>query len=152
MLTCRKPSLLKVAQGLPQLAALIADDVIAEVAVRAPRIAVPTETFREVEHETQPVSSGIRGQAVIRGFRASGCTFVASITVNFPAPSRFAAMKCSTSKASFVAAWLFSSSETSPRQKSEESTSVGMKWVARKSGLAGARGADQAQPAPVRES
>ena len=36
-------------------------------------------------------------------------------------------MKCSTSKASAVAAWSFSSSLTSPRQKSDESTSVGLK-------------------------
>jgi hypothetical protein len=46
-----EPLALKVSQGLPQLAALISNDVIAEVAVRAPRIAVPTETFWEVEHE-----------------------------------------------------------------------------------------------------
>src|SRR6266853_486537 len=61
------------------------------------------------------------------GLRASDCTFVASTTTSFPAVSRFDAMKCRTSKASFVAAWLFSSSETRPRQKSEERTSVGRK-------------------------
>ena len=38
---------------------------------------------------------------------------VASTTVSRPAASRLPAMKCSTSKASFVAAWSFSSSETS---------------------------------------
>src|SRR5438046_8200793 len=38
-------------------------------------------------------------------------------------------MKCKTSKASFVAAWLFSSSDTIPRQKSDESTSVGLKCL-----------------------
>src|SRR5258708_31779536 len=36
-------------------------------------------------------------------------------------------MKCSTSKASTVADWSFSSSLTSPRQKSDEMTSVGRK-------------------------
>ena len=36
-------------------------------------------------------------------------------------------MKCSTSKASRVADWSFSSSLTRPRQKSEEMTSVGAK-------------------------
>jgi hypothetical protein len=50
------------------------------------------------------------------GRRASGCTFVASTTVNRPAASRFAAMKCNTSKASFVAPWQFSSSLTNLRQ------------------------------------
>src|SRR5262245_15655749 len=38
-------------------------------------------------------------------------------------------MKCKTSNASFVAAWLFSSFETNPRQKSEESISVGLKCL-----------------------
>src|SRR5438034_4011692 len=38
-------------------------------------------------------------------------------------------MKCSTSNASVVASRLFSSSETRPRQKSEESTSVGLKCL-----------------------
>src|SRR3712207_8188483 len=50
----------------------------------------------------------------------SGCTFVASITVNRPAANRLFAIKCSTSKASFVADRSFSSSDTSPRQKSDE--------------------------------
>ena len=36
-------------------------------------------------------------------------------------------MKCSTSNASLVAAWLFSSSDTSPRQESDDSISVGLK-------------------------
>ena len=39
-------------------------------------------------------------------------------------------MKCRTSKAASVAAWSFSSSATSPRQKSDDSTSVGRKWRA----------------------
>ena len=38
-------------------------------------------------------------------------------------------MKCSTSKASFVTAWLFSSSLTIPRQASDDSTSVGRKCL-----------------------
>ena len=42
---------------------------------------------------------------------------------------RLAAMKCRTANASWVAAWSFSSSETRPRQKSDEMTSVGLKWV-----------------------
>ena len=44
-------------------------------------------------------------------------------------PAACAAMKCSTSKASLVAVWSFSSSETSPRQKSDEMTSVGRKCL-----------------------
>ncbi len=40
-----------------------------------------------------------------------------------------AAMKCSTSKASSVADWSFSSSETRPRQQSDERTSVGLKCL-----------------------
>jgi hypothetical protein len=56
--------------------------------------------------------------------RASGWTLVASITVSLPAASRLAAMKCRTAKASLVAAWSFSSSDTRPRQTSLEITSV----------------------------
>ena len=41
-------------------------------------------------------------------------------------------MKCSTSKAALVADWSFSSSDTSPRQKSDDRTSVGRKCRAAK--------------------
>ena len=61
------------------------------------------------------------------GLRSSALTFVASMTVSFPLASRLVAMKCSTSKASWVAVWSFSSSDTSPRQKSEASTFVCLK-------------------------
>ena len=54
------------------------------------------------------------------------------MTVSRPASSRLAAMKCSTSKAALVAGWSFSSSLTSPRQKSDEITSVGRKCFAAK--------------------
>src|SRR4051794_21179818 len=61
------------------------------------------------------------------GARASACTFVASTTVNNPRASRFPTTYRNTSNASPVASWLFSSSLTSPRQKSDDSTSVGLK-------------------------
>ena len=61
------------------------------------------------------------------GLRASGWTLVASMTVSRPRASRLPVMKRRTSKASLVMAWSFSSSETIPRQKSEERTSVGLK-------------------------
>jgi hypothetical protein len=51
------------------------------------------------------------------------------MTVKRPAASRLDAMQYSTSNASFVAAWSFSSSATKPRQKSEEITSVGRKCL-----------------------
>src|SRR3984885_2850640 len=73
------------------------------------------------------------------GLRAPGCTLVASITVSRPAASRLAAMKFSTSKASAVADWSLLSSLTSPRQKSDEMTSV----------LAKCRAATVAFPDPV---
>jgi hypothetical protein len=57
------------------------------------------------------------------------CTFVASITVSRPAARLLAAMKCNTSNASVVAAWSFSSSDTSARHASEERISVGLKWA-----------------------
>ena len=42
-----------------------------------------------------------------KNFLASFWTFVASMTVNFPAANRFRAIKCKTSKASDVTFWLF---------------------------------------------
>ena len=61
------------------------------------------------------------------GRRASGWALVASITVSRPEASRLPAMNWSTSNASGVADWSFSSSATRPRQTSEEITSVGLK-------------------------
>src|ERR1043165_4786861 len=61
--------------------------------------------------------------------RASGWTLVASTTVSLPAARRLAAMKCRSWNASLVAAWLSSSSETRPRQKSDDRTSVGLKCL-----------------------
>src|SRR5271157_114969 len=63
------------------------------------------------------------------GLRASGWTFVASITVSRPSASRFPAMNWSTSNAWFVTVWSFSLSLTIPRQASEERISVGLKWL-----------------------
>ena len=54
---------------------------------------------------------------------------MASITVSRPRASRLPAMKWSTSKASFVTAWSFSSSLTIPRQASDERISVGRKCL-----------------------
>src|SRR6266567_3143501 len=64
-----------------------------------------------------------------KGLRDSGSTLVASTTVSLPAARRLAAIKCSTANASLLAPWSFSSSETRPRQKSDESTSVGLKCL-----------------------
>ncbi len=50
-----------------------------------------------------------------------------------------------------VAAWLFSSSETSPRQASDEMISVGLKCLRAKVRLARARGADQHDQGELRE-
>ena len=63
------------------------------------------------------------------GLRASCWTLVASTTVSRPAASRLPATKCSMSKASPVADWSFSSSDTSPRKKSDDRISVGLKCV-----------------------
>src|SRR3954454_22577911 len=60
---------------------------------------------------------------------ATGSTFVASTTVSSPRASRLPATYWSTSNASPVAAWLFSSSLTKPRQKSDEITSVALKCL-----------------------
>jgi len=65
--------------------------------------------------------------SVTSGLRSSGFRLVASTTVKRPRSSRLLAMKCSTANASAVADRSFSSSATSPRQKSEVTISVGRK-------------------------
>ena len=131
--------LAQAAQRPPQLLGLLPDDVRAEVAV-GPRACCARG--RASRGRSKTIATGRQWYwraSATSGFRASGWTFVASTTVSLPAASRFAAMKCSTSKASFVAAWLFSSSLTSPRQKSDESTSVALEVPAREGRLAGTR-------------
>ena len=91
-----------------------------------------------------------RGPARPARLRASGCTLVASTTVSRPAASRLPTMKCSSSNASAVADWSFSSSATRPRQKSDEITSVGLKSLARERRLARAADADQDDEAQLR--
>ena len=54
------------------------------------------------------------------------------MTVRRPARRRVAAMKLSRAKASGVAAWSVASSATIARQASEDTTSVGLKWLAAK--------------------
>src|SRR5262245_48646148 len=54
------------------------------------------------------------------------------MTVSLSAARRLAATRWSTSKASLLAAWLDSSSETRPRKKSEDRISVALKcWRAK---------------------
>ena len=118
-----EPLALEATQRFPQLAALIANDVIAKVSVRATRIAVPADALREVEYESdrQTVEFSGKGNQRLPRFRLH----IRGVNNReLPGSRRFRAMKCRTSKASFVAAWSFSSSDTSPRQKSEEITSA----------------------------
>ena len=67
------------------------------------------------------------------GLRASGWTLVASTTVSRPRASRLRGDEVQHVEGVVVAAWSFSSSETSPRQKSDDRTSVGLKCAARTS-------------------
>ena len=63
----------------------------------------------------------------IKGARDSACTLVASTTASRPRASRLPTTNCNTSNASRVAPWSFSSSDTRPRQKSDDTTSVALK-------------------------
>ncbi len=72
-------------------------------------------------------STSCRRASSTSGARLSACTFVASTTAIRPRPSRLPTTYCSTSNASPVAAWSFSSSLTIPRQKSDDTTSVALK-------------------------
>ena len=77
------------------------------------------------------------------GLRASGWTLVASTTVSRPRASRLPAMKRSTSKASLVTAWSFSSSlDHRPASVGREDLGR-QEMLARERALARAAGADQ---------
>ena len=101
--TWRKPSALEAAQRAPQLRALVADDVRAEVPVGPRPVALLADRSRQVEARSRPAGSGTARASSTSGLRASGCTLVASITVSRPRASRLPAMKWSTSNASSVA-------------------------------------------------
>ena len=98
-----------------QLRSLLTDDMSTEIAIRTLAISLLTHVLWQVEDDGNRQGVVLAGEAT-SGCRDSCCTFVASMTVSRPAASRFEAMKCRTSNASFVATWLFSSSLTRPRQ------------------------------------
>ena len=108
--TWRKPSRCRPAQRPAQLRALLADDVRAEVAVGPAAVPLLAEPLGQVRARSATGRQWYSRASSTSGLRASGCTLVASMTVSRPSASRLAATKCSTSKASFVAAWSFSSS------------------------------------------
>src|SRR4051794_12900206 len=70
-----EPLALEATQRFAQLAALIANDVITEVAVRATRIAVPAGALREIEHESnrQTVEFSGKGDQRLPRFRLHIC-------------------------------------------------------------------------------
>ena len=103
-----------------------ADDVRPEVAVLPAAVPLLADLLGQVEHDGHRQAVVLPGQ---RHQRLAGLRLdVRGIhDRQSPSASRLAAMKCSTSKASFVTVWSFSSSQTSPRQASDDSTSVGRK-------------------------
>lgn len=90
--------------------------------------------------------------SAISDLRDSGCRLVASTTVRRPRASRLRKIACSRAKASSVADCSFSSSQTSERQKSEETTSVGRKCLRPECGLAGVGWTDEEDQRKLRES
>ena len=119
---------LETPQRPSELRLLVADDVRAEVPVGSLAVALQAEFFRQVENNRHRQAVILPGQ-FHQGLRASGWTLVASITVSRPRASRLPAMNWSTSKAWFVTVWSFSSSQTMPRQASDERISVGLKCL-----------------------
>ena len=81
----------QVAQRLAQLPALVADDVRPELPVRALTIALLADALRHVQHDGDRQDSRCVGASSTSGLRASGCTFVASITTILRRRSRIAA-------------------------------------------------------------
>jgi hypothetical protein len=116
-------------QGALELGTLSSHDVRSEVPIGPPGVAIQAELLRHVEDDGD--REHVVGASELNE-RSTNLALhvVASTTVSLPAASRLPAMKCRASKASFVADWSFSSSETRPLNASEESTSVGRKWRA----------------------
>ena len=112
----------------PQLRPLLADDVRPKVPVVPATVPLLADLFRHVEDDGDR-EAVVLPSKLTSGLRASGWTLVASTTVRLPRASRFRAMKCRSSKASLVTVWSFSSSQTIPRQASDERISVGRKCL-----------------------
>ncbi len=117
---------LEAAQRPAQLPRLLADDVGAEVAVGTRPVALVRDPLRHVEDDghrqavelARDLHEGLARLRLDVGGVHHG---------ELARASRLRAMKCSSSKASGVAAWLFSSSDTRPRQTSDDRISVGLK-------------------------
>ena len=150
--TWRKPSRSEAAQRAAQLAALVADDVRAEVAVRPRAVALLADALGQVEHDRDRQHVVLARQRDERLARLGLHVRRVDDGQQSRARGACAAMKCSTSKASSVADWSFSSSETSPRQKSDESDLGRLEVRARERRLAAARTGRSARPATARES
>jgi hypothetical protein len=107
--------------------ALLPDHVRAEVAVRPLPVALVAELLGQVEHDRDRQAVVLRASAT-SGLRPRAARWWRRPPSAARAPAACAAMKCSTSNASFVAPGR-SRRRTPARQKSDESTSVGRKCL-----------------------
>ena len=106
----------------------------------AAAVALLADLLRAGRGRWRRAGSGTRGPAATSGLRASGCTLVASTTVSRPAARRLRGDEVQHLEGvARSPLWSFSSSATSPRQKSDESTSVGWKCLRGEGGLAASR-------------
>ena len=141
--TWRKPSRFRRRSERRSLRLLAADDVRAEGAVGPRRGSARGRASRAGSSTMATGRQWYSRARATSGLRASGCTLVASTTVSRPRPAACAAMKCSTSKASLVAAWSFSSSRHEPAAGVGREDLGRLEVLAGERGLARARGADQ---------
>ena len=131
---------LQALQRAAQLRALLADDVRAEVAVRPRAVALLADRLGQVEHDRDRRTGRARLASSTSGWRASRCTLVASTTVSARLREPLAGDEVQhLERVRRSRAWSFSSSATSPRQKSDEITSVGVKCLRANVLLPGAR-------------
>lgn len=111
-----EPFALESAKRSAQYLGLVANRLGADGPIPAVSIPLEADALGNIEDNRDRQDVVLPGKVKQRLSCFLGCTLVASITVNFAAASRLAAMKRRTSKASLVAAWLFSSPETRYRQ------------------------------------
>ncbi len=102
----RKPSRSRSRIDRRNLLRLLANHMRPKIAVGPISIPFVANPFRQIEDNRHRQAMKLPAPAPQAACAPPACTFVASITTSFPAASRFDAMKCSTSNASLVAAWL----------------------------------------------
>ena len=151
--TWRKPSRFRPRSERCELLDLLADDVRRRTPGRAALgVAGVAERLGQVEARSRPPATCYLRASATSGLPRLGLDVGRVDHGERRRREPLADEMCSTSNASPVAVWSVSSSETRPRQRSDETTSVGRKCCARERRLAGAGRADEQDERRIRGS